>query len=1059
MDLSARVLQCLIGLFGSALSNDEASYPRLAARLSKPLVTDDGKIYTCSERNLFAFDRNGTVQWIVPLSHSCNMEISPAVDERGKIYVLTEDRILKVSPSHIGTSEPTVEAFFGPNSTVEGSGEIIGFSISILYSSLYITMKDRGLFAVLLGGKLLWSAGPTLYRFGYPQGCKENLRDCYFSSVPIIDQCEGTLYISNTEGQLYALYLRNPHFRWIQDLSSIDKLMIISSGNNGLLYVIFPAKDSIVALDAYTGNVTWQQTSGPLSIDLSSPIVDSNGWISIGSLDGYLYSFSPTGEVKKLLEAAASDSVIQASPVLDCSGFAVYTSQTVMEGKSSHVISNYTYISAMKPISFVFTVLTPATGTVYWTGRYPGIGITLPCYTMRHRNSWTCSQAQPKFSSTYIGNERAVVLFLFFQLAILLILSCCVRFCCIFWRKKKLQAHGLRSLHQRKKALRRVISELEEKAAEEASSHEALEQLGEMVKTKEGIERKLSTSYSLGRDSFGSRRGSLLPLYDGNGRSHSFQSPRNESVTIFNTLSESSTSIESGSSGRGEKWQSCGESEMAAKGKEPVGAVSSGSEENGSDGSPELASSSRFAGNPTAVEELGEGWGSRVTECAFFFHVIEQHRLAVLSHPFFIMIYTAIDTFYLTDEQLKNTPSRKDGIDEATEMLLRIYGCDLIQESGILLRLYPLLSLLFVLCRPQAVMATGQVLFHRFYCKKSFARFSVKRVAASCVWLASKLEENPRKLKYVLMVFHRMECRRENLPIVHLDVFSKKYSELKNDIIKTERHLLKEMGFICHVEHPHKFISNYLATLEAPSVLRQEAWNLANDSLRTTLCVRFKSEVVACGVVYAAARRFQVPLPENPPWWLVFDADQTGIEEVCSTLEVLYSLPKAQYISVYKDDDSFTSISRMPDRLPQGSQGNPLDGTTNDTSNPNDAKIKAALDKLKESKISDEDKEMLAETVGREGTTKYKGDHKSDANIEKNRERERERLKARERDRDSRTRDADHDSRGRDFDRDRDQEKERGHHYKEKSSGASNAIFLSCAIRYGWLYTHAIFSL
>jgi hypothetical protein len=53
------------------------------------------------------------------------------------------------------------------------------------------------------------------------------------------------------------------------------------------------------------------------------------------------------------------------------------------------------------------------------------------------------------------------------------------------------------------------------------------------------------------------------------------------------------------------------------------------------------------------------------------------------------MIYTAIDTFYLTDEQLTNSPSRKDGKDEASETTLRIYGCDLIQESGILLRLYP----------------------------------------------------------------------------------------------------------------------------------------------------------------------------------------------------------------------------------------------------------------------------------------------------------------------------------------------------------------------------------
>ena len=55
----------------------------------------------------------------------------------------------------------------------------------------------------------------------------------------------------------------------------------------------------------------------------------------------------------------------------------------------------------------------------------------------------------------------------------------------------------------------------------------------------------------------------------------------------------------------------------------------------------------------------------------------------------FRMIYTVIVNFYLTDEQLKNSPSRKDGIDEATGTTLWIYGCDLIQESGILLKLYP----------------------------------------------------------------------------------------------------------------------------------------------------------------------------------------------------------------------------------------------------------------------------------------------------------------------------------------------------------------------------------
>lgn len=75
--------------------------------------------------------------------------------------------------------------------------------------------------------------------------------------------------------------------------------------------------------------------------------------------------------------------------------------------------------------------------------------------------------------------------------------------------------------------------------------------------------------------------------------------------------------------------------------------------------------------------------------------------------------------------------------------------------------------------------------------------------------------------------------------------------------------------------------------------------------------------MVACGVVYAAARRFQVPLPENPPWWLVFDADKAGIDEVCRVLAHLYSLPKAQYVPVYKDNDSFTSRNKNSDQQAQ----------------------------------------------------------------------------------------------------------------------------------------------
>nr|CAB3473165.1 unnamed protein product [Digitaria exilis] len=273
------------------------------------------------------------------------------------------------------------------------------------------------------------------------------------------------------------------------------------------------------------------------------------------------------------------------------------------------------------------------------------------------------------------------------------------------------------------------------------------------------------------------------------------------------------------------------------------------------------------------------------------------------------MIYTAIDTFYLTDEQLRDSPSRKDGIDEDTETALRVYGCDLIQESGILLRL-----------------------------------------------------------------------------------------------------------------------------------------------LRTTLCVRFKSEVVACGVVYAAARRRGIPLPEDPPWWTVFDADEAGIQEVCRVLAHLYSLPKSQYIPVYKDNDSFT-VRRTSDQ--HASKESPANAAASDKGTPvppsssqeKDLVTKTAADKVKE-KSDEESKPLPAEVNGKRDPEVNMKSEKSEPGVDKRRERERSRgrdrdVRGRDSDRDGRGRDSDRDSRGRDSDRERDRrrrsrERSSGHSDKEKSRGHSS---------------------
>ncbi|PPE02763.1 hypothetical protein GOBAR_DD00221 [Gossypium barbadense] len=545
-------------------------------RLSKPLIGDGGRIYACSEDILLAFENNGSIAWFLPLGFECNVSKAPVHGGRGKIYLIAENRVLQINIMKIGTSEPAVQVLFDPGPGQRGD-EIVGIAVSTLCSSVIINVKNRGLFAYLIRGQLLWSVGPVIDQYGYRQGCWKNVSDCYFASAPVIDQCEASVYISNTEGELYSLSIRSPQFKWIQDLSSFDKLYTITPGNNGLLYVTVPVKSLILALDVSSGNVLWQTSIGQLSSAESSPVVDSYGWVTIGSLDGFLYSFSPTGTLKKFPKAAALDSVIQFSIFLDCSGYAVYFCQTEMEEKVIHMNDQFAHVSAMKPKSSIFTLIVPSTGKIYWSESNHGPFLSslsqsdlqnfvvdegmllafvtasiypIPMFrTPSLKLASSCSQGTRKRQSVYTGNRSSIFLLLLLESILLVVLAVVVRFCCVFWRKKKLQDQDLgrflekrRSLQLKKKAFDRTITELEHKATEEAgATEETMEELGKLVRERQGIKRKLPTTYSLGRDERVLNPKSVLPLSTGRTRSYSFRRAKKGSVTVFHTLSNTSS--------------------------------------------------------------------------------------------------------------------------------------------------------------------------------------------------------------------------------------------------------------------------------------------------------------------------------------------------------------------------------------------------------------------------------------------------------------------------------------------------------------------------------------
>jgi hypothetical protein len=72
-----------------------------------------------------------------------------------------------------------------------------------------------------------------------------------------------------------------------------------------------------------------------------------------------------------------------------------------------------------------------------------------------------------------------------------------------------------------------------------------------------------------------------------------------------------------------------------------------------------------------------------------------------------------------------------------------------------------------------------------------------------------------------------------------------------------------------------------------------------NDSLRTDIFLRYSPEIIACACIFLAARELQIPLPEYPPWYTIFDADEQSIHSICVRIIHLYTHKTVILIKIY----------------------------------------------------------------------------------------------------------------------------------------------------------------
>jgi hypothetical protein len=215
---------------------------------------------------------------------------------------------------------------------------------------------------------------------------------------------------------------------------------------------------------------------------------------------------------------------------------------------------------------------------------------------------------------------------------------------------------------------------------------------------------------------------------------------------------------------------------------------------------------------------------------------------------------------------------------------MRAYGCELIQHAALQLNL------------STSACGTAQVLFHRFYYRQSMRKYSVERMAPACLYLASKIEEQPQPISNLLEIFQFMTCARMGKPHAALcEMADAVVGEKREDLTKMESLLLTQLGFVVHTELPYKFLCAYLDFLGLSSnhQLAQRSWNYSNDVFRSDACIRYDAPTLACACIHLAAADISFALPHDPPWWLVFNVTDIDIACVTMVLQQILDMPKA----------------------------------------------------------------------------------------------------------------------------------------------------------------------
>merc|ERR1712012_361684 len=224
--------------------------------------------------------------------------------------------------------------------------------------------------------------------------------------------------------------------------------------------------------------------------------------------------------------------------------------------------------------------------------------------------------------------------------------------------------------------------------------------------------------------------------------------------------------------------------------------------------------------------------------------------------------------WYFPEENLKNTPSVRTGqITLEKELSYRQQAANFIQDMGQRLQV------------TQLCINTAIVYMQRFYMFHSFSKFHRNHIAAAALFLAAKVEEQPRKLEHVIKVSH--VCLNRHDPV--LDSKSEKYLEQAQELHSNENILLQTLGFEVAIDHPHTHVVKCCQLVKAHKELAQTSYFMATNSLHlTTMCLRYPPTIVACVCIHLACKwsKYGIPISGEGKAWYTYVDPNANLDQI-----------------------------------------------------------------------------------------------------------------------------------------------------------------------------------